>query len=419
MMKYKMNNLPFKITITTQIKSTQKICTFFSVCVFLLLSFQNYAQQVHATIDSASIKIGEQINYEIEVVTDSTDLVVFPEGQSFSPLEVIESYKVDTSFAEAKIKLLKKYGLTQFDSGSYTIPQQRIVINETPFLTDSLKVEVANVKVDTTAQGLYDIKQIIEVEHGVSRFWEYVLYILGVLLLIGAFLYWLIRRNKKKAEAERQLPPFEQALLSLRKLDEEYKTPSTNTDQTVTKAYYSRLTDIVKRYLDDEVYDRSMESTTGELINRLYLERDTHKVELSDETIRKLEQVLRTADLTKFARIRPEQGKAEADRLVVEQVVKETKEALPEPTEEELMRDEAYRNALAKRRKRKLIFTSILGIFAILVLAAGILIATKGFDYVKDTYIGHPSKELLEGDWVRSEYGYPPVTISTPKVLQR
>jgi hypothetical protein len=39
---------------------------------------------------------------------------------------------------------------------------------------------------------------------------------------------------------------------------------------------------------------------------------------------------------------------------------------------------------------------------------------------VKDTILGHPSKELLETkEWVTSEYGAPGVTITTPMVLQR
>jgi hypothetical protein len=46
-------------------------------------------------------------------------------------------------------------------------------------------------------------------------------------------------------------------------------------------------------------------------------------------------------------------------------------------------------------------------------------IATKGFDYVKDNIIGHPSKELLEGEWIKSAYGNPSVRIETPKVLKR
>ena len=39
---------------------------------------------------------------------------------------------------------------------------------------------------------------------------------------------------------------------------------------------------------------------------------------------------------------------------------------------------------------------------------------------MKDTVLGHPSKELLESkEWVTSEYGAPGITISTPVVLER
>ncbi|HEA29891.1 MAG TPA: hypothetical protein ENH91_07845 [Leeuwenhoekiella sp.] len=395
---------------------------FKAIFALFMLFFGNFyaeAQEVAAAIDRDSLKIGEQLNYTVNVVTDSTDLVIFPEGQTFAPLEMIESYTIDTTYAQQKMTLIKRYGLTQFDSGSYTIPRQTISIGQSPFYTDSLRVEVNTVVVDTTKQGLYDIKDIINVDKASSNWWVWTLWILGILLLIGAFLFFIIRRSRRKAEAEKKLPPFEQAIVSLHQLDEEYKTPGRTTDQTATKAYYSRLTDIVRHYLDEEVYDRSMESTTGELIERLYQEKESGHIDFSTETIKKLEQVLRTADLTKFARITPESGKSEADRLVVEQVVKETHESIPPPTEEELMRDAAYRDALERRRKRKLILTGVFGVLGILIISAGILIATKGFDYVKDNFLGHPSKELLEGDWIRSEYGFPPITISTPKVLKR
>ena len=64
--------------------------------VFLLLTYFSSAQ-VTTSIDSTSIKIGEQITYQINVEADSTDLVVFPEGQTFQPLEMIESYQIDTT----------------------------------------------------------------------------------------------------------------------------------------------------------------------------------------------------------------------------------------------------------------------------------------------------------------------------------
>ena len=46
-------------------------------------------------------------------------------------------------------------------------------------------------------------------------------------------------------------------------------------------------------------------------------------------------------------------------------------------------------------------------------------IITKGFTYVKDSIFGNDSKQLLEGEWVLSEYGNPSVIIETPKVLKR
>jgi hypothetical protein len=47
------------------------------------------------------------------------------------------------------------------------------------------------------------------------------------------------------------------------------------------------------------------------------------------------------------------------------------------------------------------------------------LVNTRGFDYIKDSVLGNETKELLEGDWIRSEYGTPSVTITTPEVLVR
>ena len=40
-------------------------------------------------------------------------------------------------------------------------------------------------------------------------------------------------------------------------------------------------------------------------------------------------------------------------------------------------------------------------------------------DYVIDTVFGRETKELLEGEWVKSEYGNPGILIETPQVLKR
>lgn len=382
------------------------------LCLFTFTSFS----QVKTTIDSTSIKIGEQITYRIEVETDTTSLVVFPEGQTFSPLEVIESYKVDTVKNNDTYNLIKKYGLTQFDSGAYTIPRQKIIIGTKTIFTDSLKVEVNHILVDTTKQGLYDIKPIIEVEKSPGKFWKYLLITLLILGIIAFLVYWFVWRKKPLTEEEQiaLLPPYDRAKLALKKLDESHYL-----EHSELKPYYSELTGIIRKYLDEKVYDHSLESTTDELIGRLRLLKEGNQIDLSQETIKNIESILKRADLVKFAKSAPDTALAELDRNTIDNEIDHVKEVLPEPSEEEKLLDKKYREEQAlKKKRKKIIITVIIGVFLLFATVVGFSIK-YGFTYVKDTIIGHESIELLKGDWVTSEYGFPPVSISTPKVLKR
>jgi len=388
------------------------VLSFFFV-LFSLFSFS----QVTSSIDSTSIKIGEQITYKIEVKIDSTDLVVFPEGQTFLPLEVIESYKVDTTKLNDKFNLIKKYGLTQFDSGVYTIPRQKIIIGDKIIFTDSLKVEVNNIIVDTTKQGLYDIKPIFEVEKSPSDWWKYLLYTLLILLVIGGLLYWFVWREKPLTKEEKiaLLPPYERAKIALQELD--------NSEFLVNeeiKEYYSELTGIIRKYLDEKVYDRALESTTEQLISRLLLLKEGQQIDLSKEDIKSIETILKRADLVKFAKSKPDIVLAELDRKTIDLEIDHVKEALPEPSEEEKLLNQKYKEEQERKKKRrKIIITVIVAVFLVIATIGGFVIK-YGFDYVKDTVFGHESKELLEiKDWITSEYGAPGITMTTPKVLQR
>lgn len=391
-----------------------RLSAFFTI-LFFLCSLGLFSQ-VTSTIDSTKIEIGEQITYHIQVETDTTSLVVFPEGQSFSPLEMIESYEVDTLKKNDKYNLIKKYGLTQFDSGSYTIPRQKIIIGDKTFFTDSLKVEVNNVLIDTTKQGLYDIKPIIEVKKKGSNWWKYVLLIFLIIGIAGFLIYWFVWRKKPLTEEEQiaLLPPYDRAKLALKKLDESHYLEHEN-----LKDYYSELTFIIRKYLDEKVYDRALESTTDELIGRLNLLKQGNQVDLSNEDIKNLESILKRADLVKFAKSSPDVELAKIDRNTIDVEIDHVKEALPEPTEEEKLLDEKYRQELERKKKRKkVIITILLSVFLLIATYVGFSLK-YGFKYVNDTIAGNDSIELLEGDWVTSEYGFPPITISTPEVLKR
>ncbi|MBP0905630.1 BatD family protein [Mariniflexile gromovii] len=407
-------NYELRITNMKAMVNRHLSLVFFSF--FLILSSSVLNAQVKSSIDSTKIKIGQQITYKIEVESKPNSLVVFPEGQTFSPLEMIESYAIDTIKKNDRYNLIKKYGLTQFDSGKYTIPRQKIIIGDKTFFTDSLKVEVNNVVVDTTKQGLYDIKPIIEVDKKGSDWWKYLLITLLIIGVIGFLMYWFIWRKKPLTEAEQiaLLPPYDRAKLALRKLDESHYLETES-----IKEYYSELTFIIRKYLDEKVYDKALESTTDELITRLNILKESNQIELSKEDIRNLESILKRADLVKFAKSAVDVELAKIDRKTIDIEIDHVKEALPEPTEEEKLLDEKYREELERKKKRKkVIVTVVIGVFLLMATFVGFGLK-YGFNYVKDTIIGHDSVELLEGEWVTSEYGFPPVTISTPKVLTR
>ena len=384
--------------------------------LFSLFSFFSFSQ-VTSSIDSTAIKIGEQITYKIQIETDSTQFVVFPEGQTFLPLEMIESYPIDTTKHDVKFRLIKKYGLTQFDSGVYFIPRQKIIIGDKTIFTDSLKVEVNNIVVDTTKQGLFDIKPIIEVSKSPSNWWKYVLYIVLVLAIIAGLLYWFVWREKPLTKEEKValLPPYERAKIALQELDK-----SDYLKNEEIKEYYSELTDIIRKYLDEKVYDHALESTTEELISRLHLLKDGQQIDLSKEDIKTIENILKRADLVKFAKSKPDIALAELDRKTIDLEIDHVKESLPEPTEEEKLLNQKYKEEQERKKKRrKIIITIIVAVFLFMVTIAGFIVK-YGFEYVKDTIIGHESKELLEiKSWITSEYGAPGITVTTPKVLRR
>ncbi|WP_281988498.1 DUF4381 domain-containing protein [Aquimarina aggregata] len=386
------------------------------IIILILATFASHgaSAQVSATIDSTSIRIGDELRYKMKVEADSTQIVVFPEGKTFTPLEVIESYKIDTAKNGNKLGLTKEYALTQFDSGHYTIPRQKVMVGDQIFFTDSLKVEVRDVLVDTTKQKMFEIKPMADVDASFFNWKKYIWWILTPLLIIGLIAFLLFRRKKRKDAKKDELPPYEKAMLALKRIDESHLL-----EDDSHKEYYSQLSDTARKYIDEEVYDHAMESTTDELIARLDEEIKSGALQLDKATIEELKNVLKTADMAKFAKSKPDILTARADRNVIEKVINETKSAIPEPTEEELLADEEYRKTVAQRKRTKNIILGSLGGFSIIVVTLLIFIAIKGYDLVKDTLLGHPTKELAETEWISSAYGAPPVTISTPKVLIR
>ena len=69
------------------------------LCSFCISSigFAQTIPSVTSEVDTTFIKIGDQLNFKVTVEVDSTDNVIFPEGQTFSPLETVEAFATDTT----------------------------------------------------------------------------------------------------------------------------------------------------------------------------------------------------------------------------------------------------------------------------------------------------------------------------------
>lgn len=384
---------------------------------FLLAFPMLYAQEVKVETNTKNIKIGEQIQYKVSVETPADTPVSFPEGQTFAPLEMVKTRAADTLRDGGKYRLVKEYYLTQFDEGKYTIPSQKIRINNKDYFTDSLLVEVHTVAIDTLKQPLYDIKPIQEVKKPFTSYgWILTIIAAVLLLLIVAFVYFVFIRKKKFPflQTQKKLPPFDRAIQDLKELQN-----SKYLIQSQHKEYYTRLTDIVKAYLEEEVHILAKESTTDELLTKINLLQEKGKLNLNQETITNLKRVLQTADLVKFAKNKPSDDNAEYDRETIENVVIKTQEAIPlEPTDEQAI-NEARQKALAlKRQKRKRLLIKI-GVGILLFFLLGGVGLYFGYRTLKNWLFNPYVAELNEGKWVTSDYGYPITELTTPKVLMR
>jgi hypothetical protein len=390
----------------------KKLYTFLLLMTFAVASAQQ--KPVQASIDSTKIKIGSQASLSVKATVAAGTRVRFPEGKNFGQLEVLESYPVDTVKKDGKLQLVKKYGLTQFDPGKFTLPKLPVVINNKTEYTDELKLEVTDVKVDTLKQKLFDIKPIMQAESS-SKWWIYVLVVL-VFAAMGYGIWRYIKRTKDKVQEEPvdTRTPIEKATEQLQQLEQKQLL-----QHGEVKEYYSELTNIARTYIEEAIHIPAMESTTGELIEAMHEAIARKKMDVNAETFERLEQVLRTADMVKFAKSRPQENSIAEDRSSIENIITRIDRSIPEEKAEDNIEDKAREEALLKKKAKRRRVITIASFIAGFLLAFAASVYIFGKEYLQDNFFGHPTSELLEGEWVKSEYGDPGVIIETPKVLKR
>lgn len=378
----------------------------------LFIGFLSYAQEspVSISTNTTSIKIGEQIQYKITV--KGQDNIVFPtiKLDSLKKVELVEALPTDT----LKNQLEKKYLLTSFDSGVYVIPQQEILINNSKYLTDSLLINVATVKVDTLKQKMYEIKAVKSEPKTFDDYKHLLWWLLIILAIIGVALYFIFRKKKEK-EVIVYVAPIQEAFQRLKELDEKQLL-----QQNKVKIYYSELTDIVRTYIEKDIHIPALESTTNELIETINDFNESSNLGISKETIQQLKRVLQSADLVKFAKSNPIGEEIKADRNTVELILKDTQIAVHKNDSVEV--ESNIENATqtitkpVKKKKNNIVKYILIGVAALLLIIS--VIGYFGYKYVKDNVLGSTTSEMLDKKWYTSSYGFPEVTIETPELLK-
>lgn len=298
-----------------------KIKNIILFCLLCCLSFPVYAQKptVRATIQPSDILIGEQAIINVEVISPKDRNILFPVYQDtlITGVEVLHMLKPDTTMTEV-MTISQKYVVTSFDSTLYHIPYMMVVDGtdtlrtndfglkvSAPQLSDSTLayLEMLNThqtdSIDFNKLQISDIKNIQKPPFVWQDYLEFLyipLLIILALILIGVAVYFILRKKKKGYYFTPKiiLPPHVEALQGLDKLKE-----SKLWQKGMEKEYFTELTDILRRYIDRRFNIDAPEMISDDIIAAVHLATDTKSA--TDG----LAQVLRLADLVKFAKYTP------------------------------------------------------------------------------------------------------------------
>ena len=282
----------------------------FTVSIFLLvvLVFSLTGQNVNITsaFDSSKIYIGDQIKFTISVDKPSDLKLTIPvlKDTLAKSIEIISGPKIDSTSTNGRTNIIQKYIVTSFDSGTYKVKPVYVEAKSSTglkrFYSGYSALEVMRVKIapaDSTAK-IFDIIEPYRapITLGEVLPWILIATLIGVVIW-GAVRYFRNRKMSIKGEVP-YIPPDPAHVIAFREL-ETLKTEEL-WQKGETKKYYTGLTEILRRYLENRFSVYSLELTTGETLDALV--KTGFK---KNAAYNQLKSVLNSADLVKFAKHKP------------------------------------------------------------------------------------------------------------------
>ncbi len=277
-------------------------CFLITSSLFYGASAQNIT--VRARIDSAMMWIGSQTKLTFEISQQPNQKVSTPlfSDTIVSGLEIVEPAKNDTvNSPDGHIVVNQHYTVTSFVDSLLYIPPYPFIVNGDTVWTKSLSLKVVQpFEIDTTANKFTDIKPVLVPKFYWKGLIKTVLIILAILLILIA-LYFVIRRYIQKKpilsapSRESLLPPYVVAIEKLNAIKQQKLW-----QQNRSKEFHTELTNVVREYIERTFDIPSLEMTSDEIISHL-----NHLKFESISAYKALNQILKLADLVKFAKWNP------------------------------------------------------------------------------------------------------------------
>jgi hypothetical protein len=301
------------------------ICIFFAV----IASASGQSVSVTSAFDSTRIYVGDQIKFVVTIDQPQGLKLGLPffKDTLIKHIDILSGPVIDSSAnKDGRIRITEKYLITSFDSGHYQVPPVYAELkNEAGmkrFYSDYAHLKVLRVNVapaDTTAK-IYDIVQPYGAPVTLGEIIPWVLLVAAAGGIIWFMIRYIKNHKKIKETVEEIVNPDPAHVIAFRELD---KLRSEELWQKgEIKYYYTRLTEILRQYLENRYRVYSLELTTGETLDAL-LKTGFKK----DGSFNQLKTVLTGADLVKFAKYKPEPIENESHFQSSWEFVSATKEA--------------------------------------------------------------------------------------------
>lgn len=274
--------------------------------LLFLLGGNAVAQQrplIDVSIDSAAILIGEQAMLHLTVTADQDRpvQVIIPNDTLMAGVELLNLSKADSTQIENNRLVIKQDLLiTSFDSALYLLPPLKVIDGVDTVYSNQVALKVSTLPVNAeNPEEYFDIKQVWKPPFVWADYLPILLGILLVLLLAAAAWYGWKRWREQKSlipfkKEEPKLPPHEQAIKELDAIREQKLW-----QQGLNKAYYTQITETLRRYIDGRFGINAMEMTSGEILDLI---RQNDEAKPLYENLR---QILSLADFVKFAKMNP------------------------------------------------------------------------------------------------------------------